>query len=368
MNKTRVLILGKLPPPYYGPAIATEIILNSCLKEEFNLIYIDTRLNSSMQTMGKFAWYKIFIILKIYLRFMKSLSKPGLKVVLIPIAQETSALMKDAVFILLARLFTKKVLLHLRGSSLLTWYESSYLPTRLFFKWIFSLSSGAIVLGQKLRYIFEPFLHQDKIFVVPNGADFNFPPKLHNGSILSVLYFGNLQASKGIEDVLRAVGMLTKEELQKMELNVVGSWSGPDFEMVCKEIVSQKKLPITFNEPKSGKEKLKMFAYCDVFVFTPRTPEGHPWVIVEAMAAALPVITTDQGAISESIIDGVNGFIVPVGSPEHISARIKQLMENPQQRIEMGRAGRNKYLESFTEKAMTDNLSEVIHQVINQDA
>jgi hypothetical protein len=51
-KKAKILILGKLPPPIIGPAIATNIILNSTLKEEFKLVHLDTRMNTDVATMG----------------------------------------------------------------------------------------------------------------------------------------------------------------------------------------------------------------------------------------------------------------------------------------------------------------------------
>jgi glycosyltransferase involved in cell wall biosynthesis len=366
-QKPKVIILGKLPPPYYGPAIATEIILNSKLKEAFNLIHVDSRLNSSMNSMGKFRLRKVFLSIAIFTRFIRTLYISDTKLVLVPIAQKTSALMKDAVFILFARLYKKKVLLHLRGSNLLTWYQNSNAFARFFFRRLFSNCDGAIVLGEKLRYIFEPFLPDNKIFVVPNGADFTYPPrnsrKLY---LLSVLYFSNLLPSKGIEDILDAISFLQDEVKNKMYLDVVGSWCSKEFEEYCNRKVKQNKLPVIFHYAKTGSDKLRFFANADIFVFPPRDPEGHPWVIIEAMAAGLPIITTNQGAITESVIDEVNGFLVEPCNPQKIAERIKILISNPALRGKMGSESRRIYEEKFTEDKMINNLTHVFNEILEQ--
>ena len=59
MSKTKVLILGKLPPPYMGPSIATEILLKSDLKNRFELIHLDTKINHSISSFGKWNFTKI---------------------------------------------------------------------------------------------------------------------------------------------------------------------------------------------------------------------------------------------------------------------------------------------------------------------
>jgi glycosyltransferase involved in cell wall biosynthesis len=365
MSKQKIIILGKIPPPYYGPAIATEIILNSRLREEFDLVHIDTRLNSSMKTMGKFGWKKIFLTMKIYFCFIRTLLNTEDGLVLVPIGQKTSALIKDSIFILSARMKSKKVLLHLRGSALLTWYESRSVIGRTFFKWIFSRCSGAIVLGNKLKYIFEPFLPAEKLFVIPNGHDYFFPKRSNLDSKFSALYLANLQSGKGIEDVLNAIGLLSESDRNRIILKVVGSWKSNNFEKKCRAIVEEKKLPVTFYNPMIGQSKLQVLADADIFVFPPRSPEGHPWVIIEAMAAGLPVISTDQGAITESVIDGLNGYIVDANNPLQISEKIIHLIHNPDVLKSMGKESRRLYLANFTEERMIEKLASVFKTVLN---
>jgi len=111
---------------------------------------------------------------------------------------------------------------------------------------------------------------------------------------------------------------------------------------------------------------MAFLADSDIFVFPPSAPEGHPWVIVEAMAAGLPVISTDQGAISESVLDGENGFIVDPDSPEQIAEKIALLVKNEKLRKEMGRRSREVYENNLTEEKMVSGLSESIRTIIDE--
>lgn len=365
MNKRKIIILGKLPPPFFGPAIATEILLKSRLKNEFDLIHIDTRLNTSILTVGKFGWEKIYRTIAIFKKYYKALSDPDATIVLIPIAQETSALIKDTFFIILARIRSKKIIIQLRGSALLKWYEKQFILWRFFFRQVYSKCSGAIVLGQNLKYIFEPFLPSDKIFVVPNGSDYLFPLRSDKFKKVNVLYFANLQGSKGIEDLLSGIGLISESNLNRLILNVVGSWRDYYLRKKCMEFVQTNDLPVVFNHPMKGQSKWQIFADSDIFVFPPRAPEGHPWVIIEAMAAGLPVISTDQGAITESVVHGLNGFIVEPYSPAQIAEKIEFLINNPGEREKMGKESRRLYEGNFTEEIMVKNLSDVFTRVLN---
>src|SRR5450759_1678118 len=99
MNKPRVFLLGKLPPPFYGPAIATQILLKSKLKDSFDLIHINTGLNQRLDSMGRFSWWKPFKGFQLYLSFFFKILKKKPDLILIPHGQTTSAFIKDSAFI-----------------------------------------------------------------------------------------------------------------------------------------------------------------------------------------------------------------------------------------------------------------------------
>jgi glycosyltransferase involved in cell wall biosynthesis len=87
-----------------------------------------------------------------------------------------------------------------------------------------------------------------------------------------------------------------------------------------------------------GEEKIRAYLNSDLFVFPPLQPEGLPWVIIEAMSARLPVITTDQGAIAEVVEDGLTGLIIKP-CVEELARQICYLLENPEMAKTMGERG-----------------------------
>ena len=89
--------------------------------------------------------------------------------------------------------------------------------------------------------------------------------------------------------------------------------------------------------------------------------EGHPWVIVEAMAAGLPIITTDQGCISESVINGKNGFIIPKRDPDAVTEKLIYLIEHPEIREKMGQKSRELYESNFTQEHFVGRMIDVMN-------
>ncbi len=77
----------------------------------------------------------------------------------------------------------------------------------------------------------------------------------------------------------------------------------------------------------------------DIFALTSKS-EGHPLVVLEAMARGLPIVATGVGGIADTVQYGVNGFIAPVGDPEAIGNALKDLAEDRALRTRMGQASR----------------------------
>jgi glycosyltransferase involved in cell wall biosynthesis len=367
MPKPKVLIVGKLPPPYIGPAIATQILLQSDLNEEYQIIHFNNSVNRSVDEFGKLGLKKFFKNIALYFRFWASLKNHKPQLVLLPISQTTLGFVKDSILILMASLLAEKVLLQLRGSNLKNWLNSSTALTKEYVRFCLQRTNGVVVLGEKLRYLFEPYFEADSIFVVPNGCDIDFPIKETNqNNEVKLLYFSNLLESKGLGDIVEAVSILLNDEGLNFSLDAVGSWYDQTFQNHCKQKVERENLPIYFHPPTSGDRKWKFFNAADVFVFTPNKPEGHPWSIVEAMAASLPIISTDQGAITESVIEGENGFIVDVHAPNEIASRLKKLIKEKTLLSYMGDKSQQYYQEKFTEKPMVKKLSHAFQQLLKR--
>ena len=109
-------------------------------------------------------------------------------------------------------------------------------------------------------------------------------------------------------------------------------------------------------------ELLQQFAAADLFVL-PTMADCLPMVLMEATAAALPVITTDVGALREAIVPGQSGFLVHAGDGRSLSAAIDKLIQSAALRCRMSRAGRDlarhKFDAEVNNRALLDLVSEV---------
>ena len=115
--------------------------------------------------------------------------------------------------------------------------------------------------------------------------------------------------------------------------------------------------------PRYGEEKQKLYSEADLFVFPSFfRQECFPLVILEAMQAGLPIITTEEGAIPEIIDHEINGIIIQQKDNNALEFQIKRLMKNRELRIRLGREARKKYLDNFTLEHFERNMRDFFEQ------
>ncbi|MBW2081141.1 MAG: glycosyltransferase family 4 protein, partial [Deltaproteobacteria bacterium] len=117
--------------------------------------------------------------------------------------------------------------------------------------------------------------------------------------------------------------------------------------------------------PKYGKDKHEILAQADILVFpTYFSKEAFPLIVLEAMAAGLPVVSTREGAIPEIIDDGVTGFIIDKQNPGKLAEKLEYLISNLDQAKKMGQAGRAKFEQNYTIEKFYHNLVEIFNEVM----
>jgi len=369
-RKATLIWIAPTPPPYMGPSIATEILLHSRFVEEFKVIHIDTADRRSLQNMGRYDLTNFLLAFKHYLLLLRCLVLVrGVDLVYIPISQTAIGYLRDAVFIVMAWLFRKKVVLHLRGGYFRQFYEASHWMMRGIVRRTLLWADCVIVLGQSLRHIFDGLVPEEKIAVVPNGRDLPstvFQEPRDNDEGMCVLFLSNLVETKGFKDVLYAAKDVVQRR-RDVKFVFAGAWMNGTDKEECKVLCEREGLEnnVDFRGIVAGEDKIRLLREADVFVFpTYFRNEGHPWAIVEAMAAGLPIISTDHGCIRESVQHGDNGFIIPKKCPEAVAETILYLVDHPEVRQSLGRRSRELYEANFTQERFVKQMIDAMHMAL----
>jgi len=105
----------------------------------------------------------------------------------------------------------------------------------------------------------------------------------------------------------------------------------------------------------------------DIFLLTSLN-EGIPVTIIEAMMAGLPVVATEVGGVSEIVVNGETGLLVPPGNPDAIAKALRQLATDVDLRIRLGRAGRQRAEILFSEDRMFAEYDAIVSRFITPNA
>lgn len=107
---------------------------------------------------------------------------------------------------------------------------------------------------------------------------------------------------------------------------------------------------------------ISLYRDADAFVL-PTLGDCFPVVLGEAMAAGLPIVTTDVGALPEAVKHGENGFIVPAGDDVALASALNVLVENKEMRVQMGLAGRRLAEQMYDSKVNARRVIDVLKAV-----
>ncbi|HTK40123.1 MAG TPA: glycosyltransferase family 4 protein [Gemmatimonadales bacterium] len=182
------------------------------------------------------------------------------------------------------------------------------------------------------------------------AADVNREPRQP-----SVVTLARLSAQKGIDTLLTAAS-----QVPEARFFIVGDGS----ERAALEAQAQS-LGVSDRVSFLGhrRDVPALLASADVFAF-PSLFEGLPLSVLEAMAAAKPVVASRVGGTDEAVVDGVTGILVPPSDPAALAQAIRTVLADPQLAARLGGAGRARVHEAFTAQAMVRGVEAVYDELL----
>jgi len=349
-----LIVVGPLPPPVHGVTVSTGLVLaNPRLRECFDVEHLDTSDHRDGTNVGRWDMTNVRIGVTNVIRLIGMLRGSG-GVLYLPISQSSGAFLRDSFFIRLASAFGWHVGIHLRGSEFWRFYVSKSQPYRWWMRGTLARVSASAVMGESLRDAFGGLVSSERISVVPNGT----PHNTADDSIRDkqcALFLSNFRRRKGVIEALEAA-LLALREVPSARFVFVGAWEdGLEHDPTT---AAARNHGVEFRPPVSGSTKDELLATAGILLFPPREPEGHPRVVLEAMAAGLPVITTDRGAIAETVRDGITGFVLPDPDPVELAVRLVSLLTDDDLYTRMSTAARSEYEAKHTQAAADERLAD----------
>jgi glycosyltransferase involved in cell wall biosynthesis len=353
-----ILLIGPIPEPTTGVSLANKVVLENLLeKNYFNVDTINTSFNKFDESLGAFSFSKLFFYLKLNF-FAYKIFKAD--IVYITPGQTFFGVVKYALFILLSSLLGKELITHIHGNHAGKEYSLLKGLKKRVFKMLLSRTSKGIVLSESLTSNMSSFIKDENIFVLYNFVeDYLFPSaeyvkeKLKLEAKPKIIFLSNLMEEKGIFALLEALKTLESEGFE-YEAKIAGNIDESNKEKVLKYFESLNNT--SYCGVVRGQEKKDLLLWSNTFILpTWYSMEGQPISILEAMATANVVLTTNHAGIPDIFKESVNGFYVHKNDPLSITNSIKQVFNNKDKAKAIQENNFKEAKEKYRVKSFIDN-------------
>lgn len=367
--KPRVLVTGPLPPPVHGCSVFTDLLLRSTVADEFDLVHVDITDPREVDNIGRLDPGNVRFAAKHGFEFGRLLLSVRPDLAYIPVAQNTWGFLRDALFLTPAALSRTRFVVHFHGDGFGAFRDGAPAPLRMFADSVVSRARAAIVQGERLVPMLLGVIPRERIAVVPNGVPdaFEDVPIRDPGSARRplTLFLSNLAPSKGYVDLIRSAVRMLTAGIDADFAFAGGIADAPSYE-AARQMCRGHEDRIRFIGVADEAVKHELLRSADVLAL-PSHSEAQPLVILEAMSAALPVVSTRRGAIPETVVDGTTGLLVEPRDIDGLTDALTRLILDPALRLRMGAAGRARYVENYTMDRWADGMSAVFRSVLEHD-
>jgi glycosyltransferase involved in cell wall biosynthesis len=344
----KIMLVGVVPPPIHGQSMATQALFEADLRP-LEKIIVEIRSSKTLSSVGKFSFSKAFglfsLISRTWLAWLRH--RP-------PVLYYTAGsgawvpFFRDFIFLALCRPLFSKVLIHYHAGNLVEFLSGSLLLT-LLGRFTYGRGAWTIRLGS---FCPAPVYPGNLVFDVPNGIDApgDLPPRPPSDSF-RILFLGNLFEDKGVVDLIDAVNALALKHSGAITLSLVGGWTddATRIKVEQKIAVLPRNVSCPTPAPAYGEKKWQALAEHDVLAFPSYyRAENLPLVLIEAMAAGLPVIASDWRGIRSLVEDQVTGLLVPPHDIPRLTAALEFLALDSALRASLEKNARSYYAQHLT--------------------
>jgi glycosyltransferase involved in cell wall biosynthesis len=240
---------------------------------------------------------------------------------------EKPSIIRDSlVFIIVNKLFRKKVVLHIHGGYYLMHETTSKLLNYLL-RQNFNSARAIIVLSDLEKDILSKRYGKLPFNVFPNAVNTTSLNGITKRSVhtkLRLVFMARVIKTKGVFTISDSLQYLDGY-FDRFMLDIYGA--GPDLEEWTAALNKYPALKFTYHGVVGGKDKWNALQNSDVLLLPSLSGEGMPIAMIEAMAVGCGVIVTDIASVKSVITDNVNGILLPESSPEQLAGKIKDLID-----------------------------------------
>lgn len=191
-----------------------------------------------------------------------------------------------------------------------------------------------------------------------NLKEYPYQPINNIQQPINFLFIGRLLKEKGIHDFLNAA-KIVKEKYPETQFTVLGAIDPYNLGALMQSELDKLISSNIIDYPGHVDSVKDWIANSDVFVL-PSYREGVPRSTQEAMAIGRAIITTDVPGCRETVVNGINGFIVQKWNPEALADKMIYFIEHPEKIQTMGEASHEIAIEKFDANKVNQKLMGIL--------
>lgn len=310
MGKPRILYLVQFPPPVHGASEMNRMVFESeVVNEGFEKRAIPLNFSTELSQLQHFSLAKVAKAFGILFRLFYELIAHRPRVVYFSMIPFGPLLFRDGVYLVVIKLFRVRPIIHLHRSGL-----HLVKPTQLNRFLYRTLFRGCkiIHLSPKLveRELIPLGLNPEDLFSFPNTVDFDPILKPAKEGVSNILFFSNLYPQKGFFKLIEAFALIA-DKFPELTLTIAGHSPHPAIPQKISSLTKSLKLEgrVSYIGGVERSKREEVYRSADIFVL-PSESEYFPLVILEAMLAGVPVITTGAENIGCYFEDGKEVFFL----------------------------------------------------------
>lgn len=354
-----VLIVGQTPPPFHGQAVMIEALVKAHYRNAI-IHHVPMAFSRTADEVGRASGRKVFHLLKTIARIIGvRIRHRRMTLYYPPASPNLTPVVRDVILLASTRWMFARVIYHFHAGGLGEYFRRAPRVLRLLMRLAYGRADVGAVLGERLKDDSETLRCRETV-VIPYGVpDVSGPatPRIPG----RILYVGMLHESKGVLDLLTAFDDV-RSHVPTASLMLVGAFSSAEFETRVRRFVADHGLTgaVSFAGVLTGYDKEAAFAQASVFAFpTYYEAENLPVVIIEALRAGLPVVSSRWRGVPAMIDDGVEGYLLERRDIAGVAGKLRTLLTDEALAVEMGRRSRKRYEADFTFNQYIDRFGEL---------
>ena len=239
------------------------------------------------------------------------------------------------------------------------------------------LSDRIVAVSEGVAQALCPPLDRQRVRVIHNGLEIERLDKAATAQVrhlrkeigaddgaLLVTAVGRIHPDKGFDNLLTAASQVIFQQSVDAHFLIVGAEDDRTYALRLRKLAQELGIESRLHFLGFRDDVPAILLQSDVFVLSSQR-EGHPFVLLEAMASGCATVATRCNGVADTVTDGITALLVNIGDSVGLANAIGRLAQDENFRTEMGRAGCAHVRSCFTARSCVESLMAVYDEILD---